>query len=94
MLTMSYSQFRWSDEYAHTYALVNFTTGEVRTIASHRADAALRTLYKRMDGEAREAAHRGEACHQVLANCVTNKVVAESKVVFGKIHHLRRNIGK
>lgn len=65
--------------YAHTYALVDFATGEVRTTSCDIGAVALRALYKRMDGILREARGTQEAHHLVLANCRTNQVIAEVK---------------
>lgn len=64
--------------YAHTYALVNFTTGEVYTTSCEVASVALRSLLKRMDGAIRLCRHfeRGMD-HMVLANCVTGAVIEE-----------------
>lgn len=67
--------------YAHTYALVDFVTGEIRTTSCEVGAYALRTLYKRMDGIVREAREDGQAHHLVLANCRSNKVIAEVKIL-------------
>ena len=67
--------------YAYTYALVDYATGEVYTTSSRFSAYALRTLYKRMDGIVREAREDGQAHHLVLANCRTNKVLAEVKLL-------------
>lgn len=67
--------------YAHTYALVDFVTGEIRTTSCTVGVYALRALYKRMDGIVREAHESGQAHHLVLANCCTNKVIAEVKLL-------------
>ena len=58
--------------YAHTYAVVNFTTGEVYSIACEVAAYALRAMYKRFDG-----CRRYEPAHLVLVNCVTGVVLEE-----------------
>ena len=58
--------------YAHTYAVVNFTTGEVYTIACEVSSYALRAMYKRFDG-----CRRYEPAHLVLVNCVTGVVLEE-----------------
>ena len=65
--------------YAHTYALVDFATGEIRTTSCDIGAVALRTLYKRMDGILRVARCTKEVHHLVLANCRTNQVIAEVK---------------
>jgi hypothetical protein len=58
--------------YAHTYAVVNFTTGEICTIASEVGAYALRAMYKRFDSY-----RRYEPAHLVLVNCVTGVVLEE-----------------
>lgn len=66
-------------EYAHTYALFNYTTGEVYTSSCNCSTYALRTLLHRMDGQAREAARLGLSYHLRLMNLRTRTVVCESK---------------
>jgi hypothetical protein len=58
--------------YANTYAVVNFTTGEVYTTACEVGAYALRAMYKRFDG-----CRRYEPAHLVLVNCVTGVVLEE-----------------
>lgn len=69
---MNYSSLRNSN-YSATYAVVNFTTGEVYTSSCEVGAYALRVMFKRFDGLRRY----GEGDHLVLANCVTNAVLAE-----------------
>lgn len=69
---MNYSNLR-RHGYANTYAVVNFTTGEVYTSSCEAGAIALRAMFKRFDGLRRY----GEGDHLVLANCVTNVVLAE-----------------
>ena len=69
---MNYSTLR-NTNYAATYAVVNFTTGEVYTSSCEVGVYALRAMFKRFDG-----LHRyGEADHLVLVNCATNAVLLE-----------------
>ena len=65
--------------YAYTYALVDFTTGDIYTVSCEVGAIALRQLYKRMDSIIREARIFGSTHHLALANCRTNKVLAEVK---------------
>ena len=67
------------DNYAFTYALVDFTTGEIRTISCDVARYSLKYLFRRMCGIAREQARGAWSRHLVLANCVTNTVIVEIK---------------
>lgn len=69
---MNYSSLR-NANYAFTYAVVNFTTGEVYTSSCEVGAYALRSLFKRFDG-----LHRYDKNdHLVLVNCVTNAVLLE-----------------
>lgn len=70
-------------DYAATFALVNYTTGEVYTSSCDVPSYALQGLYRRMDGEMRAARCRSALCHLVLANCVSGRVIAEVKCDFG-----------
>lgn len=65
--------------YRYTYGLVDFITGEVRTIASDRQYIPLKTLYGHLDGQRRECERRGEPYHLLLVNCRTGESVAEVK---------------
>ena len=67
------------DGYAFTYALVDFTTGEVRTSSCNMARYPLKFLFRRMCGIARAQARGAWARNLVLANCVTNTVIIEIK---------------
>ena len=59
--------------YANTYAVINYTTGEVYVSSCEVGGYALRTTFKRFDGLRRYGAND----HLVLVNCVTNTVLAE-----------------
>lgn len=65
--------------YRYTYALVDYVTGEVRTMSCDKQFLPLKNLYGYLDGIRRECASRGEACHLVLANCRTGEVIEEIK---------------
>ena len=67
------------DGYAFTYALVDFTTGEIRTSSCNMARYPLKFLFRRMCGIARAQARGAWARNLVLANCVTNTVILEIK---------------
>ena len=67
------------DGYAFTYALVDFTTGEVRTSSCNMARYPLKYLFRKMCGIARAQARGAWARNLVLANCVTNTVIIEIK---------------
>ena len=66
-------------EYRHTYALFNYTTGEVSTSSCDEARYPLRLLYKRLDGLRREAVREGYAYDLRLVNLLTGKTLLESK---------------
>ena len=71
--TIDYTQFAryCSAEYPFGYCLVNYSTGEIRTIACVSQAMALRSMYRRMDGE-----HRAYPEDRlVLANVRTGAVV-------------------
>lgn len=70
--------------YRYTYALVDFETGEVRTIASDRQFAPLKTLYGYLDGLRRECEHRGDICRLLLVNCRTGEAVEEINRDYGQ----------
>lgn len=67
------------DSYPFTYALVDFTTGEVRTSSCNVAHYPLKYLFRRMCGIARAQARGAWARNLVLVNCVTNTVILEIK---------------
>ena len=69
---MNYSSLH-NTTYAFTYAVVNFTTGEVYTTSCEVGAYALRVMFKRFDGLRRYS----EAHHLVLVNCATNAVLLE-----------------
>jgi hypothetical protein len=73
MTTIDYTQFAryCSAEYPFGYCLVNYSTGEIRTTACVSQAVALRSMYRRMDGE-----HRANPEYRmVLANVRTGAVV-------------------
>ena len=63
--------------YRYTYALIDFVTGEVRTMACDRAYLPLKDLYNRLDGLRRECEHKGEMCHLLLVDCRTGEAIEE-----------------
>lgn len=65
--------------YSFTYALVDFTTGEVYTTSCDVARYPLKHLFHKMCGIARAQARGAWARNLVLANCVTNAVIVEIK---------------
>jgi hypothetical protein len=71
--------------YRYTYALVNYTTGEVRTMSCDHQGAALRELYHIYQGELRSAKADLSAIHLVLANARTGEVLEETDVHFGQL---------
>lgn len=71
--------------YRHTYALINYTTGEVRTISSDYQGVAQRELYRRYQSELRSAKAELAAIHLVLANARTGEVLEETNVHFGQL---------
>lgn len=71
--------------YRYTYALINYTTGEVRTIASDYQGVPLRELYRRYQSELRSAKAELSAIHLVLANARTGEVLEETNVHFGQL---------
>lgn len=75
---MDYTSLK-RDGYAFTYALVDFTTGEIRTSSCDVAQHPLKYLFRRMCGIARAQARGAWARNLVLVNCVTNAVILEIK---------------
>jgi hypothetical protein len=71
-------------DYRHTYALIDFETGEVRSIACDLQSAPLKTLYGYLDGLRRECEHKGAMCHLLLVNCRTGKAVEEIRRDYGR----------
>ena len=61
--------------YAHTYGVVNYTTGEVYTSACDEARYALRSMLHRLDGQVRAAKAHGYDCHIELINLRTETVL-------------------
>ena len=71
--------------YRYTYALINYTTGEIRTISSDYQGVAQRELYRRYQSELRSAKAELSAIHLVLANARTGEVLEETNVHFGQL---------
>ena len=71
--------------YRYTYALVNYTTGEVRTMSCDHQGTALRELYTIYQRELRTAKAELAAIHLVLANARTGEVLDETNVHFGQL---------
>lgn len=71
--------------YRYTYALVNYTTGEVRTMSCDHQGTALRELYGIYQRELRTAKAELAAIHLVLANARTGEVLEETNVHFGQL---------
>ena len=69
--------------YRYTYALVDYITGEVRTMACDHQFAPIKALYGYLDGLRRECEGKGDKCHLVLANCRTGEVVEEIHCDYG-----------
>jgi len=63
--------------YRYTYALIDFETGEVRTMASDRQFAPIKTLYGYFDGLRRQCKEKGDVCHLLLVNCRTGEQIEE-----------------
>ena len=72
-------------DYRHTYALVNYTTGEVRTLSCDHQGTALRELYHIYGRELRAAKRELAAIHLVLVNAHTGEVLEETNVDFGQL---------
>ena len=64
--------------YRYTYALIDFETGEVRTMSCDRQFAPIKALYGYLDGLRRECERKGEMCHLLLVNCRTGETVEEA----------------
>ena len=71
--------------YRYTYVLVNYTTGEVRTMSCDHQGTALRELYRVYGSELRSAKADLSAIHLVLANARTGEVLEETNVHFGQL---------
>ena len=71
--------------YRYTYVLVNYTTGEVRTMSCDHQGVALRELYRVYERELRSAKGELAAIHLVLANARTGEVLEETNVHFGQL---------
>lgn len=65
--------------YRYTYALIDFVTGEVRTMACDREYLPLKTLYNQLDGIRRECAHNGAPCDLLLVDCRTGEAIEQVK---------------
>ena len=71
--------------YRYTYALVNYTTGEVRTMSCDHQGTALRELYRIYQSELRSAKGELSAIHLVLANARTGEILEETNVNFAQL---------
>lgn len=71
--------------YRYTYALINYTTGEVRTMSCDHQGTALRELYGVYQSELRSAKAELAAIHLVLANARTGEVLEETNVHFRQL---------
>ena len=71
--------------YRHTYALVNYTTGEVRTMSCDHQGVPLRELYRAYTSYLREAKRELAAIHVVLANARTGEILEETNVDFAQL---------
>lgn len=74
--------------YRYTYALVDYITGEVRTMACDTQFAPIKALYGYLDGLRRECERKGDKCHLVLANCRTGEVVEEIHCDYGLLQRI------
>ena len=64
-------------DYRYTYALIDFVTGEVRTMACDRAFAPLKELYNCFESLRRNYARACFPCNLLLVNCRTGEVIAQ-----------------
>jgi hypothetical protein len=71
--------------YRYTYALVNYTTGEVRTMSCDHQGVALRELYRVYQRELRSAKADLSAIHLVLANARTGDILEETNIDFAQL---------
>ena len=71
--------------YRYTYALMNYTTGEVRTMSCDHQGTPLRELYHIYQGELRSAKSELSAIHLVLANARTGEILEETNVNFAQL---------
>ena len=63
--------------YAHTYGVVNYATGEIVTVASNVPRYALRAMLRSFYHELREAKAGGYECRVALFNCRTERILME-----------------
>ena len=71
--------------YRYTYALINYTTGEVSTMSCDHQGTALRELYGIYQRELRSAKADLSAIHLVLVNARTGEILEETNVHFGQL---------
>lgn len=64
-------------DYAHTYGVVDYATGELCTSSCDVASYALRATLRRFYRQLRNAKAGGYECRVVLFNCRTEQVVME-----------------
>lgn len=70
---------------AYTIALINYATGEVRTVSSDLASYATRRLFHYFCGEVRAAAKQGTLCDIRLVNCTTGVTLLRVNFHFGEL---------
>lgn len=71
--------------YRYTYALINYTTGEVRTMSCDHQGTALRELYRIYQSELRTAKRDQSAIHLVLADARMGEILEETNVNFAQL---------
>ena len=71
--------------YRYTYVLVNYTTGEVRSMSCDHQGTALRELYRIYQSELRSAKGELSAVHLVLADARMGDILEETNVHFGQL---------
>ena len=64
-------------DYSYSYAIVNYTYGEVYTFSANSGRIALKNALKRFDSILREAKYEGFDVRLGLYNCHTNTLLAE-----------------
>ena len=65
--------------YIYTYALIDYTEGEILSIASNKKGAALQQLYRRLDSLARSYRADNVSYHMAIFNAVTEIKIVEIK---------------
>lgn len=72
-------------ERAYTIALINYATGEVRTVSSDQASYATHRLFRYFCGEVRTARLWGTLCNIRLVNCTTGVTLLRVNFHFGEL---------